>query len=193
MTVTINGSTGITTPGQSNTGNSTVSGVATFATTIGVGNATPASTGAGVTFPASQSSSSDANTLDDYEEGTWTPVLSFGGGSTGIVYTTQLGRYTKIGNTVTVNMYFALSNKGSSTGTASISGLPFSVVNVSNFYPGGAFRMGSSSGLSGAPQFYTQYNNNTISIEVGGTTTALTQANFTNTSDICFSYSYQTS
>ena len=30
-----------------------------------------------------------ANTLDDYEEGTWTPVLSFGGGSTGITYNTQ--------------------------------------------------------------------------------------------------------
>ena len=38
-----------------------------FATTIGVGGATAAASGAGITFPASQSASSNANTLDDYE------------------------------------------------------------------------------------------------------------------------------
>jgi hypothetical protein len=45
----------------------------TATTTMGVGAATPAASGAGITFPAAQSASSDANTLDDYEEGTWTP------------------------------------------------------------------------------------------------------------------------
>jgi hypothetical protein len=44
--------------------------------TISVGNATPSTSGAGITFPATQSASSDANTLDDYEEGTFTPVYS---------------------------------------------------------------------------------------------------------------------
>ena len=39
-----------------------------FATTIGVGGATPAASGSGISFPATQSASSDANTLDDYEE-----------------------------------------------------------------------------------------------------------------------------
>ena len=42
-------------------------------TTLGVGAATPSASGAGITFPATQSASTDANTLDDYEEGTWTP------------------------------------------------------------------------------------------------------------------------
>jgi len=42
---------------------------------LGVGNATPSTSGAGITFPATQSASTDANTLDDYEEGTWTPVV----------------------------------------------------------------------------------------------------------------------
>ena len=42
-----------------------------FPATIGVGNATPAASGAGISFPATASASSDANTLDDYEEGTW--------------------------------------------------------------------------------------------------------------------------
>jgi hypothetical protein len=73
--------------------------------TISVGNATPSTSGAGITFPATQSASSDANTLDDYEEGTWTP--SIGGSSvqgTG-TYTTQQGTYTKIGNSVRFQAY----------------------------------------------------------------------------------------
>lgn len=45
---------------------------------IGLGNSTPSS-GMGIKFPATQSASSDANTLDDYEEGTWTPTLTRAG------------------------------------------------------------------------------------------------------------------
>jgi hypothetical protein len=96
---------------------------------ISVGGATPTTSGIGITFPATQSASSDANTLDDYEEGTWTPVLSFGGASVGIAYTYQSGFYTKIGNTVTVQYVIFLSSKGSSTGNNQISGLPFSTAN----------------------------------------------------------------
>jgi len=91
---------------------------------IGLGANTPSS-GTGITFPATQSASSDANTLDDYEEGTWTPAITFGGGSTGITYSSQLGFYTKIGNTVTVQFRVNLSSKGSSTGSAALGGLPF--------------------------------------------------------------------
>jgi hypothetical protein len=50
-----------------------------FPTTIGVGGATPSASGSGISFPATQSASSDANTLDDYEEGTWTPTTSTAG------------------------------------------------------------------------------------------------------------------
>ena len=94
-------------------------------TTIGVGGATASASGAGITFPATQSASTDANTLDDYEEGIFTPVLRFGGNSVGITYTVQQGRYTKIGNMVAVTVSIRLSSKGSSTGIATISGLPF--------------------------------------------------------------------
>lgn len=68
-----------------------------------------------------------ANYLDDYEEGTFTPTLTFGGGSVGITYLNQTGKYTKIGNTVSISITIILSNKGSSTGTALITGLPFAV------------------------------------------------------------------
>ena len=92
---------------------------------ISVGGATPSASGSGITFPATQSASSDANTLDDYEEGTFTPTLNFGGASVGIVYTFQQARYTKVGNVVTVQIYIALSSKGTSVGHAGVSALPF--------------------------------------------------------------------
>jgi hypothetical protein len=73
----------------------------------------------GITFPATQSASADANTLDDYEEGTWTPSL---GGNT--TYTTRAGFYRKIGSLVFINAYILINARG--TGSASvISGLPF--------------------------------------------------------------------
>ena len=94
------------------------------ATTLGVGNATPSASGAGITFPATQSASSDANTLDDYEEGTWTP--SIGGNAT---YTTQSGYYRKIGSLVFISAYVLINSKGTGSDSV-ISGLPF--------HPGGA-------------------------------------------------------
>jgi hypothetical protein len=83
--------------------------------------------GIGITFPATQSASTNANTLDDYEEGTWTPTLSFGGASAGITYGVNSGTYTKIGRLVTGRFIVGLSSKGSSTGDAVIVGLPFTV------------------------------------------------------------------
>jgi hypothetical protein len=44
-----------------------------------------------------------ANLLDDYEEGTWTPVLS--DGTTGATTTRSTGVYTKVGNSVFATVY----------------------------------------------------------------------------------------
>jgi len=56
--------------------------------------------------------------------GTFTPGIAFGGGSTGITYLEQQGYYTQIGNVVNFTLAVYLSSKGSSTGVASITGLP---------------------------------------------------------------------
>jgi hypothetical protein len=56
--------------------------------------------------------------------GTFTPGFAFGGAAVGITYTVQQGNYTMIGNVVTINIRLGISSKGSSTGTASITGLP---------------------------------------------------------------------
>jgi hypothetical protein len=104
---------------------------------ISVGNATPTTSGAGITFPATQSDSSSANTLDDYEEGTWTPVITDGTNNA----TMAVGNgatYTKIGRSVTVNGACFTSSLGSVTSIVRISGLPFAAGSTNNFYGGGA-------------------------------------------------------
>lgn len=80
-----------------------------------------------IVFPATQNSSSNANTLDDYEEGTWTPVIGGDGGTSGQTYTVQSGRYTKIGRVVVAQWTTVLSNKGTITGGVEIQGLPFTL------------------------------------------------------------------
>lgn len=64
----------------------------------------------------------------------WTPALSFGGGSTGLTYGTQEGRYVRHGNILFFWFYIALSAKGSSTGAATITGLPVASLNVTNLF-----------------------------------------------------------
>jgi len=95
-------------------------GNVTLQKNISVGGATPTTSGAGITFPATQSASSNANTLDDYEEGTWTPTLV---GTT--TYLKQLGRYTKIGNKVFIEGILEVNAINSPTYTGDIIGLPF--------------------------------------------------------------------
>jgi hypothetical protein len=99
-------------------------------TTIGVGNATAAASGAGITFPATQSDSSDPNTLDDYEEGTWTPTAKGDGGSANQTYSVQAGYYTKVGNQVTATFRIILTSTGTPSGSAIVGGLPFVVKNA---------------------------------------------------------------
>lgn len=95
-----------------------------FATTIGVGGATPAASGAGITFPATQSASTDANTLDDYEEGGWTPTLLGGSSNPTVSSSNVSGEYTKIGQLVTLRCSANFTFTGGSGG-ARIGGIPF--------------------------------------------------------------------
>jgi hypothetical protein len=106
-----------------------------FTTTVGVGGATPAASGAGITFPATASASSDANTLDDYEEGTWTPTLTTDATNfTSVTYSTQTGSYTKIGNLCFIRgtMITNAVTVGSASGNVQIGGLPFTVTGADN-------------------------------------------------------------
>jgi hypothetical protein len=88
----------------------------------------------GVTFPATQLDCSDANTLDDYEEGTWAPVVQGSSTAGTATYTNQQGRYTKVGRVVHVQAYIDWNNGSGGAGSLRISGLPF-VASSAVVYP----------------------------------------------------------
>lgn len=88
-----------------------------------------------IVFPTTQNPSSDANVLDDYEEGTWTPTIGGGGGESGQVYSSQIGHYIKIGQMVQASCGVTLSTLGTITGQVQVKGLPFTSLN-----DGGAYR-----------------------------------------------------
>ena len=109
------GTTTLTLPATSGTVALTASPTFTGQATIPTINLT----GGQITFPATAVPSADANTLDDYEEGTWTPSL--GGTAT---YNARSARYTKIGNTVNAFCLLNVSLIGTGS-TTLVSGLPF--------------------------------------------------------------------
>lgn len=76
-----------------------------------------------IVFPATPNPSINPNTLDDYEEGDYQPVVEFGGANQSLVATTD-GEYTKIGDLVSFNLSVSITNIGTSTGAISIT-LPF--------------------------------------------------------------------
>lgn len=88
-----------------------------------------------IVFPASQNASSNANTLDDFEEGNWTPVIGGSGGTSGQSYTTQVGKYLKTGRCVYISCTVQLSTKGTITSAVQIQGLPFACENTTGYQP----------------------------------------------------------
>lgn len=87
-----------------------------------------------IVFPAAQNASAGANILDDFEEGSWTPVWTAAGGSTASVYDSQIGRYQKVGKWCNVQAYIDLNSVGSLTGQPQIGGLPFTTDTTASFF-----------------------------------------------------------
>jgi hypothetical protein len=161
-----------------------------------VGNALTGSTGTGtfvgatsptlVTPTLGVASATSINfggtALSAYATGTFTPVLTFGGASVGITYSTQSGTYVKIGNAVIYTVAIVLTNKGTSTGNANIIGLPVTCVAYSsaNLYTDNITYTGQFAALippSGTNIQLTQ-------LVSGLSNSNLTNTNFSNTSDM---------
>ena len=96
--------------------------------------------GGGIKFTA-DIASSDSDTLDDYEEGTWTGVVS--DGTNNMTMSNDSGYYTKVGNLVTVSGYFTTASPGSASGDIRITGLPFTISNNNAAYSGGGAAFGN--------------------------------------------------
>lgn len=84
-------------------------------------------TGGQIAFPATQNPSANVNTLDDYEELPWTPVLVSAGATT---YAVQAATYTKIGRAVFITCTLIINVKAAGASVQSIDGLPFTVGSV---------------------------------------------------------------
>ena len=137
--ININGTVGATTP------STVVATTVQASTTIGVGAATPSASGAGITFPATQSASTNANTLDDYEEGDWTPTITATTGSFTTTSSTAANcTYVKIGKKVVCNIRWQIDSFGSGTNGCKITGLPFSI---------GSSQRGSAPAINGSLSF----------------------------------------
>ena len=125
---------------------------------------TTTANGIGITFPATQSASSDANTLDDYEEGTFTPTVS----AAAVTYAAngQIGKYTKIGNVVYIYVEVRIATITTNSNNNLINGLPFT--SISGIYPKlatmwGGFDFGGTVGVC-------QVTTNSTVISAGGCT-----------------------
>jgi hypothetical protein len=130
--------------------------------------------------------------LDWYQEGTFTPTMAFGGASVGVTYTGRNGQYTRIGNQVTFSIYVNLSSKGSSTGIASITGLPFA---IDSGYPVVASLRLSDSATIGTEMINAALSSGTSAVlygTVAGTSSALTDVAINNASTIQISGTYKT-
>jgi hypothetical protein len=134
-----------------------------------------------------------ANALDDYEEGTWTPSVAFGGASVGLTYGRRGGTYTKIGRQVTVCGDLILSAKGSSTGNATIAGLPFTINGSStDFLQAASFRFAEMS-FSGLVQGYGGVSSTIINMEQvtsGAGAAPITDADFEDGTQLMVSLTY---
>lgn len=138
-----------------------------------------------------------AANLNDYTTGTWTPTIKFGGGNTGIVYTINHGRYTKIGNMVLIQFLIATSSKGSSTGFMTIEGLPFPTLNDSNMRTPGTILPNSGVNNAAGGTIWSangQVNafNLQISYQNGGTITSVLDTDLANIAEMIGSFTYMT-
>ena len=109
---------------------------------------TVAASGVGIAFPATQVASSDANTLDDYEEGTWTGTLT-GSTTNPTTPVTATGRYTKIGRQVSIQIHFSNVDTTGASGQIKVTGSPFS--SNSSVGSTGSIMMSSIGSFTGSP------------------------------------------
>ena len=167
----------------------TVTGTVTFNSAITGAAATfsgiVAANGGGIQFPATQVASADANTLDDYEEGTWTPSL---GGNT--TYIVQTGSYTKVGRLIFIRGILIINVIGTGS-TTQISGLPFAnasgnicTISIGSFYASATAVVSFFAGITNGGSVINVY-----SLTAAGTTQA-SNAIFANNAQLEFTGCY---
>jgi hypothetical protein len=135
-----------------------------------------AATSGQIKFPATQNASANANTLDDYEEGTWTPAQ--GSGLTVVGTFSSSGKYTKIGNMVFLQGLVAGTTSVALTNAGIIAtGMPFTTTST-------VVGLGGMTNANGSISGTTNCGPNTTQLSGSPAITA--------TGTIYFSLTYQT-
>lgn len=135
----------------------------------------------GVQFPSANVPSTDANCLDAYAEASFTPALKLGGAAVDMAYGTQVGRSTRVGRLVTFNLHLTLTALGSSTGAATITGMPVAAVADAEYAFHGL--------LAGTGPIVATLSGTTLTL-LKSTGAALANTDLANTSDLRLSGSY---
>ena len=145
-----------------------------------------------IKFPSTQIPNSDPNALDDYEEGTWTPIITFAGSDTTAVYSIQAGFYEKIGRIVNYRCFVVTTTKSTSTGQARIEGLPFTSASTANSYSTPNLRYTNVS-FADSPQGFILTSTSAVILEEisnAGVKTNLDDTNFASNSGVMLTGSY---
>lgn len=163
--------------------------------TLSTGNLIQGTAAKGVSFAANSAAAGmTSQLLNWYEDGTWTPVLQFGGASTGITYVVQKGYYTRIGNRVMGTCWILLSSKGSATGDATITGLPYANTADDGAQSPCAIEVAN---VTFADQIIPSVEKIFTYIKLrevtnAGINSAITDADFANTASVQVSFQYRT-
>jgi hypothetical protein len=129
-----------------------------------------------------------------YEEGSWTPVLTFGGSAAGVTYSTQVGRYIKIGNVVHCWGTLVLTSNGSGVGLVLITDFPFLTSNITGLSFVGPCQLLAAGTISGDTHIRMTNNSNDSVIAQGVTGNAvnLTDTQIDDDTTLSFQITYRT-
>lgn len=118
-----------------------------------------------IKFPATANPSSNANTLDDYEEGTFTPTLTCGASGTITLNAGSILGYIKVGSMVTISGLLTVDSVSSPSGSIALGTLPFTSVNANRGYATVALWVSDFVGTAGIVwQAFISDNDNTANI-----------------------------
>lgn len=176
----------------------TVAGALTANGALTVAGLITATTGQ-IVFPATQNASAGVNTLDDYEEGAWTPTLiSSGGGAPAYSAGSTGGMYVKVGQKAMLMGIITLTGVGTlAAGSVSIGGIPFTTANVSPGNGSGSFGYWANLAAAKVMVGYLISPNTTsvaiTTIAAAATATAsLAVTDLTATTQLVFTIEYRT-
>lgn len=144
----------------------------------------------GIKFPATQVPSADPNTLDDYEEGTWIPVLTNATSGSQYTITSAIGYYTKIGRWVNATAFFYVTDVPSS-GIYPICNAPFTPSDNAQGKIIGTFAFGVSSFCVGYQSGYIQKQDSSYYFIANGTDNRNFASTVRANDYVTVSYSYE--